>query len=343
MPKIDSNASHDFVFALLHGRWARAVRGATLNRLLNSGTVEALQQALRSMGLNGANRETFHKELRIRELGILAEVAGLLGGGAGVFYRSLIACAHYENLKTLLHCRFLPEESQTNPEAMLLQAEGLPVLNSQAILSQPTLASFLSAIPDFPGLDKERLTVIVTRFAEDHDIMLLECALDRMRAAHAHRAAKAAPLAFARQAQELNGLRIDILNLDMLLRNMQTYHFDGARMAEVWLPGGSALSETLLDSLVGKKSEEILAVLPRAFQRVLEPLAGQPLYQSERALWNLLCHLANQMFMDLGEPNSTIPAYPVLLHFESLNISRIYEGVHFGLPSRELQEMMIGG
>ena len=343
MSKIDSNVSHDFVFALLHGRWARAVRGSALLRLLNSGTVEALQQSLRGIGLNGTDREIFHKELRTRELARLAEVAGLLGGEAASYYRSLIASAHYENLKTLLHCRFLPEEHQTNPDARLVQAEGVPVLDSQAILRQPNTASFLSAIPDFPGLEKERLAAIVTRFAEDHDIMMLECALDRMCAAHAHRAAKAAPLAFSRQAQELNGLRIDILNLDMLLRNMQTYHFDGARMAEVWLPGGNALSETLLDSLGGKQSDGVLAALPRMFQQVLVPLAGQPLYQSEHALWNLLYRLANQMFMDLGTPDSTIPAYPVLLHFESLNISRIYEGVHFGLPSRELQEMMIGG
>ena len=75
MRKIDSNVCHDFVFALLHGRWAHAVRGPTLHRLLNSGTVEALQQALRSVGLNGTNREIFHRELRTRELSRLAEVA----------------------------------------------------------------------------------------------------------------------------------------------------------------------------------------------------------------------------------------------------------------------------
>jgi len=342
MRKIDSNVCHDFVFALLHGRWAHAVRGPTLHRLLNSGTVEALQQALRSVGLNGTNREIFHRELRTRELSRLAEVAGLLGGGAARYYRSLIAGAHYENLKTLLHCRFLPEERQTNPENMLLQAEGVPVLNHQVILRQPDTPAFLEAIPGLPGLDKGRLSEIVGRFEQDHDIMLLECSLDRMYAAHTFSAAKSAPLDFSRHALELNGTRMDILNLDMLLRNVQTYHFDVSRMAEVWLPGGRRLSIDFLDSQVDKDIGAVLAALPEPYRSVLQPFAEQPLCHGENALWSLLYREASRLFMDLDDPPSTIPAYPVLLHFESLNISRVYEGVHFGLPSRELEEMMIG-
>ena len=74
----NTNASHDFIFAKLHGLWANAIRGDTLERLLRSGTPEALQRNLHDVGIDASKRETFHRNLLMREFNTLTTISRLL-------------------------------------------------------------------------------------------------------------------------------------------------------------------------------------------------------------------------------------------------------------------------
>ena len=95
MPVPNTNASHDFIFAKLHGLWANAVKGDALDKLLRSGTPEALQRNLHAFGLDAPTREEFNKELMAREIRFLDRTARLLDEAAAEFYRSLIAKTYY--------------------------------------------------------------------------------------------------------------------------------------------------------------------------------------------------------------------------------------------------------
>ena len=129
----------------------------------------------------------------------------------------------------------------------------------------------------------------------------------------------------------------------MLLRNVKTYKLDGKRLERLWLQGGALLSPELLSQLATSESvPKAVSLLPRLYGNMLDPLKETALFHSENRLWNHLYGLAAKAFRDFDNEALSIAAFPFLVHFETLNIGRVYEAVHFGIPTRDMQDMMIG-
>ena len=342
MPVSNTNASHDFIFAKLHGLWANAVKGDALDKLLRSGTPEALQRNLHAFGLDMPSREEFNKELLAREIGFLDRTARLLDEAAAEFYRSLIAKTYYSNLKTMLHYRFFPER-EADVSWLLIDAPGLPSFKAEQLLEATGTKAFIAQLPLSSGMTAEALSNIIIALEKDKDIMAAECALDRMCYANILTHASAVPLDMRATCKELVECEIDITNICMLLRNIKTYKLDGKRLERLWLQGGAQLSLAQLSQLATAESiPKVVELLPKLYGNMLEPLKETALYHSENRLWNHLYGLAAKAFRDFDNEALSIAAFPFLVHFEALNIGRVYEAVHFGIPTRDMQDMMIG-
>ena len=342
MPVPNTNASHDFIFAKLHGLWANAVKGDALDKLLRSGTPDALQRNLHAFGLDAPTREEFNKGLMARELGFLDRIARLLDNDAAEFYRSLIAKTYYSNLKTMLHYRFFPER-EADVSWMLLEAPGLPSFNAEQLLEADSTKAFIAQLPLSSGMTAEALAEIILALEKDKDIMAAECALDRMCYANILAHAAAVPMDMRATCKELVECEIDITNICMLLRNIKTYKLDGKRLERLWLQGGTLLSPERLSQLAMAESvPKVVPLLPKLYGNMLDPLKDTALFHSENRLWNHLYGLAAKAFRDFDNEALSIAAFPFLVHFEALNIGRVFEAVHFGIPTRDMQDMMIG-
>jgi len=337
-----TNASHDFLFAKLHGMWARAMKGPSLESLLKSGTVEQLQRSMQQLGLDASKREIFHKDLILREFNMLSRIASLLDDASAAFYTALLARVYYENLKTMLHYRFFPER-ESDISWLLVQVPGLPDFAADELLDAPDTKAFTNMLPLTDGITRRQLSELVEKLEKELDIMFVECSLDQIYYNHVIRAASRTPFAMRGEVRRLIALEIDIVDLCMLLRNVKTYHIDHERLSKLWIHGGELLDAKKLDALAAQASvADVVSNLPSAFQRMLSPFVEGELYLSENALW---CHLhgeASRIFSDFDKPSRSIAAFPFLVHFETLNIGRVYEGVHFGIPARDMQDMMIG-
>ena len=342
MPVPNTNASHDFIFAKLHGLWANAVKGDVLDKLLRSGTPESLQRNLHAFGLDMPSREDFNKELMAREIGFLDRTARLLDNAAAEFYRALIAKTYYSNLKTMLHYRFFPER-EAEVFWLLIEAPGLPSFNAEQLLEVSGTQAFIEQLPISSGMTSEALADVVLALEKDKEIMAAECALDRMCYANILAHAATVPIDMRATCMELVECEIDITNICMLLRNVKTYKLDGKRLERLWLRGGSQLSPEQLSQLATAESvQKVVSLLPKLYGNMLEPLKDSALFHSENRLWNHLYGLAAKAFRDFDNEALSIAAFPFLVHFEALNIGRVYEAVHFGIPTRDMQDMMIG-
>ena len=337
-----TNASHDFIFAKLHGLWANAIHGDALEKLLKSGTPEALQRNLHDVGLDASRREEFHKNLLMREYNTLKSLSRLLDERTAGYYHALMSKGYFEDLKTILHYRFFPEHN-VGIDEMLTGLPCSPVTDSKALMESKSMEEFLSKIVYDFGMDEDSLSKIAYALEKGHDIMMAECALDQAHYDHVLGSSKEAPMDIWREASEITTIEIDIENICMLLRNIRTYHLGGKRMASFWLKGGLHLdAERLSELLSARDVKSAVAQLPAAFQRLLGPFTEAELYLCENALWNHLYDKAMRLFRDFDRPSLSIVAYPLLLRFETQNVSRIFEGVRFGIPARDMKDMMIG-
>ena len=336
------NVSHDFIFTKLHGMWANAIRGNTLERLIKSTTVENLQRELAALGFTNTRRDSFHKELIEREMATLNSIRNQLGHRMAAFYDALIARVYYENLKTILNYRFLPE-LEADITALLVELPWLPEFSTSELLKTKDVDAFLKHLPLVNEEDAEPLAAITRELNDSLDIMAAECAVDQLFYANLVARARAATLDVRDELCRLVRREIDIVNLCMLLRNVRTYHLPPERMSTLWIQDGDALPVAFLDELVTCPSHpEVVKHLPRRFQALLEPFVTADLYLSENTLWNAMFQDALMLFRNFDRPALSIAAYPFLLRSETLNLSRVFEGVHFGIPSRDMRDMMIG-
>ena len=338
----NTNASHDFIFAKLHGLWANAIRGDTLERLLRSGTPEALQRNLHDVGIDASKRETFHRNLLMREFNTLTTISRLLDERSSGYYHALMSKGYFEDLKTILHYRFFPEHN-VDIDEMMTGLPCSPTTDAKALIAAKTTEQFLGRIVYDFGVTDERLSALAAELEKSHDIMLAECALDQAHYDFVLKSAANAPRDVANATNEMTATEIDIENICILLRNIRTYHLGDKRMASFWLKGGRFLDAERLTALLPSKNlKAAVAQLPYPFQKMLEPFTDAELYLSESALWNHLYDKALRLFRDFDRPSLSIVAFPFLLRFETQNVSRIYEGVRFGIPARDLKDMMIG-
>lgn len=340
--KPPTNASHDFIFAKLHGMWANAVRGDTLQRLLKSTTVENLQRELTALGFANTRRDGFHKELIEREMTILNAIRGQLDRRTAAFYDAIGARVYYENLKTILNYRFFPER-EADITSLLVELPWQPAFPVQDLLKAKDLEDFQRRLPMANEKDAEPVATIIQELNDSLDIMAAECAIDQLYYANTLARARATTLDIRGELSRLVRREIDIVNLCMLLRNVRTYHLLPDRLHKLWIPDGDALPVAALDELAATQSHPaVVKNLPHPFQALLEPFTTADLYVSENALWNHLFQDAMTMFRNFDRASLSIAAYPFLLRSETLNLGRVFEGVHFGIPSRDMRDMMIG-
>jgi vacuolar-type H+-ATPase subunit C/Vma6 len=139
-------------------------------------------------------------------------------------------------------------------------------------------------------------------------------------------------------------MEIDFSNLTMLLRNAAIYRLSAETVLGLCLDGGRALDARRLRRLVGVSDDRaLLDALPAEYRRILSPYIDAELYLAENALWNAHYRRALARFNDFNSPAHSVVVFPVLKRYEMLNISRVFEGLHFGLDVRLMQSMMIGG
>ena len=336
-------ASIDFVVARLHGLMASSVRGDTLENLAKSTTEELLRRNLRSLGIDCANRAEYHNFIYEREIGRIDRVARMLPAKAAAFYIAIEARVYFENLKTALHWRFSRgERSAAAPE--FTESPNTPRFDSKAIGEARDGRAFMQCIPQYGVFGRDELASIVRGLEETGNLLMSDSAVDQAYYAQLWHAAHSMKSAVGHEACRLLGIEIDILNLNTLMRNAQTYHFDASVMSRIWLDNGEMYDRHSLDELAKKHSlAETKAALNGKYRRILDAVEGQELYQCENALWNHLYSEAHRSFLAIDEPSLSIAAFPFLVHFETLNLGRIYEGIYFGIPSQNILDIMIGG
>lgn len=341
MPVPATNASHDFLFAKLHGMWANAVKGEALQRLTNSGTTENLVRELRSFGLDASSRSAFHKNLILREMKQLAAVQAQLDDATAMFYGAVIDRVFYDDVKTVLHYYFFPED-KTDITYLLVALPHHSAFPLDELLQAPNVEAFVQRLPVVDPED--HLDEIVRQLDRDRDMMTAECQIDKVHFRDLLRLAGRTPLDIRQEAVLTVRRNIDIINVTMLLRDVYLYHFEPEKMAGYWIDNGELLKPEELTALVTANGDVARTIngLPKVFRELLAPFAAAELYLCENALWNYLHRYVYSLFRDYNRPALSIVAYPFLLRFETLNIGRVYEGVHFAIPPRDMHDMMIG-
>lgn len=330
----------DFIFARLHGLWSKAAHGERLRKLTACVTEELLLQSLNNFGLEISRYEHFQKKLAAREISLLQNLIAWTNERTARFIRAKIRNIADENLKVLLNYRFLPEH-EINVSELMIPIPGEAPYDCQSLLNVADTEKFLELLPDCE--DFPELPEIIRKLEQDKDFTASDCAIDSLSFQQEMATAKRLSFGMRSVARDLVGREIDITNLSMLLRNVNMYHIDNERLRGFWIPFGKILPLKKLEVLGELQTiHEVIDALPPPFASMLHPYRDAELYHSEHALWNWLEKRTYQIFRDFSRPELSILAYTYLLHFETINLGRIYEGIRFGMPSSVIQEMMIG-
>ncbi len=338
MQKPVINVSYDFLFAKLHGLWANAAKEDRLMQLVNAETEDELARLLDDYHLDASCRETFQRDLLLREIGSLFEISSQLDQRLADFYRAFIERVYFENIKVLLHYQFFPKQAVAIHHLMVA-VPGLPDIAAEELLALESPEAFLQGLRS--ALYPEEVTAIVRKLSEDKDIMLSECELDKLAYNHILLHAERTPSNVRVSCSSLVRMEIDIVNLCMLMRIVHTYHIEGEIVKSMWIHGGTLSAEALTELSGLKSLPDLVAKLPAEFRGQLLPYAEAELYMSENTLWKMLYKKAKKCFADYDHAELSIVAFPFLRHFETLNIGRIYEGIHYGIQPNDMLDMII--
>jgi vacuolar-type H+-ATPase subunit C/Vma6 len=339
MARFSISTGYEFIFARLHGLWSRGIHGQRLRQLTTCVTEELFFQALSKLGLEIDEQKHFHKKIATRQIARMQDIMAWADAATGQFVYAKIRNIADENLKLLLNYRFLPEHEIEISE-LLIPIPGESPYDHQKLLAITDLEEFIAALPDCQ--DFPELPGIIRKLAEDGDFTASDSAIDSISFQLEMDSAKKLPGSMRNIACELVSREIDISNLSMLLRNVNMYHIDNERLKKFWIPGGGVLPLDKLESLGRlQTTAELIAALPPPFAAMLHPFRDKELYHSEHALWEWLAKRTCQLFRDFTRPQLSVLAYLYLLHFETINLGRVYEGIRFGMPPAIIQEMMI--
>ena len=338
MQKPVANISQEYIFARMHGVWANAAKDSRLSQLVSAGKSDGILRFLEERKLGAASREQFHQNLILREINILTNISTQLDEKTAAFYRAFMERRYFENLQVLLHYRFFPER-EADIDHLLVNAPCLPEMAAAELLSLKSEDAFVLAL--HPAIYPSEIQEIVKKLHEDKDIMFAEYALDRLAYRNLLTHAKRLPHVVREAAMSLVQMEIDIVNLCMLLRIVRTYRLDEKTVKDIWIDGGTLLPDVLTELSRLETADEFLSKLPATYREQLQPLADADLHQSENALWKMLYRKAKRCFGDYSRIELSIVAFPFLQHFETLNLGRIYEGIHFEMQPHDIMEMMI--
>ena len=337
-PATYSDLSHDFLFAKLHGMWAKAVAGSRLDALLTTTGSGALRRLLVELGIDITERAGVQKGLTLRFIRDLGSVMTLLDEKTGEFYRRLIDRFFLENLKTILHYRLFPNQD-VEIGYLLIDSPFLPEMDPAALIAARSVHRFYAQLPEHEF--KRELLPILVEVDDTHDMFVAEAKIDRLYYDGILNQARRLPRRVRSVAVELLGTEIDILNLVTVLRNVELYRLPFETLRELYLPGGRHLdSPDRFESLDTR--EDVIAALPAPYRKALQRFRAEELYVLENALWNSLHAVASQNFKNYDRPARSVVTFPFLKRFEALNIGRVFEGLHFGLTPTTVRSMLIG-
>lgn len=332
--------SYDFLFSKLHGMWAQALAGDRLLKLVQGHRTQDLGRALSPLGVDVSNRAEVQKDLTRHLIDVLAGIRRLLDKRTGAFYARLIERYFFENLKTVLHYYYFPEQ-EVAIEFLLIDSPHLPHMDVDALLAAGHINKFFNRLPAHE-LNPDLLPILVA-LDDTRDIFVAESKLDQLYFAGLCSDTRRLPLAIRGIATELAGTEIDVNNLVTIMRNAHLYGLAAEDVAALCIAGGFVLDQTLCLRIAQAADENAMSdMVPPEYARILRPLAANELYVREHALWNHLYRRAHSAFADYDAPALSVIAFPFLKRFEVLNINRVFEGCHFGLEADEIDSMMIG-
>ena len=342
MSLFSTQVSKDYLFARLHGLWADGVNGEVRERLMQSPHLEALQYNLKPYGIDITHRESMHLSLAEREYNRLTLVWRALDSkGDGAYYRAFMGHLYFQNLGALLTLRFFPQDETR--DFFFATHRTLPTFEVESLLKIREDEEFLNQIPLYDGLTRGMLQAVWRGIQKHRSVLVQDAALDRLFYSNLLQAASHASYGVRRGAVLLVSEEIDLENLSLLMRNAMTYHLEESLLEQLLLDGGGLLKGKVLHALCHCQTLEALhAVLPEPYHHVTAPFVASDIYLCENALWNHLYKEALRLFRQADAPANSLAAFPYLNHFESMNIERIYEAVYFGMPTREIRNLLIG-
>ena len=337
------NLGIDFLYARVHGWWARSAHGELLDNLTRAATEENFFHQLQAAGIISiTNPERVLEQLILRQYDRLGQLGEYLGGAFQKYMHTLQDSLERENFKAILNYRFFPErETKLTDTFVRFPGHAIHEKDLMAMLEAPDTEQFIRMIPEDDS--REELAEITRQLAKDKDIMRAECAVDNLSFRRELAAVRHLWGEMKDVLLKLQGCEMDCINIITLLRNANFYHLDAKGLSYAWLEGGQELSRELFDRLATVHNpQEVLASLPTTYRSVFpEGLSGAKPGSLNNLLYCKLAHQAKEIFYDSVHPRRALAAYPMLLYLETINLSRIYEGIRFSLPPRDIAALMI--
>ncbi|MBP5640436.1 MAG: V-type ATPase subunit [Victivallales bacterium] len=339
MTELTQNARAEYLFARIHALRARAFHGAALQELARAGSEEQFLRVLHNNGIEVDEQQAFSKSLQIRELGILNGLMKQMRSSLASFYHAFMFRTFYKNLKTLLRFRYFQDDTLTLQSLLVPMPFGMS-WDVPRILRAESLEDFLTLIHIDENIDD--VGSCIRKLMKTRDMILAESELERLSYGGVLSSAKRLPNILRGDAVRLVCNEIDVQNISMMLRNVSMYHYKPERMSQMWLEGSDSLSVDLLtEGSRCKEVREAIDLLPDKYRSILLKKSGGELQDLEDTVWKLSLKDAKKTHSQTLDFRQPLVAYPFLLHFESVNLCRIHECVHFGMSPKEIQGMLI--
>ncbi len=343
MPGFSSNLGTDFLYARVRGWWSRSAHGAVLEELTRSVTEENFFHQLQAHGIiDVTGPERVLEQFLLRQYRRLEELGERMDEPFRRYTNVLRATLERENLKTIFNYRFFPEREGHLSETFARFPSKIVRENDLlTLLDATSTEQFIRLLPETPN--RNAIVEIVLQLDKDRDIMRAECAVDALSFREEINAIRKLDREARLVLLDLYGRSADQINITTLLRNANFYHLSPENLDYAWIDGGTEISRQLFDDLaVAENPQAVIDRLPASYQAILnDQQAGKSFSQFDNALNCKLAKYAQGIFRDAVNPRRALAVYPLLLEQETINLSRIYEGIRFNLPPRDIEAMMI--
>ncbi|MCQ2396901.1 MAG: V-type ATPase subunit [Lentisphaeria bacterium] len=333
----------DYLYARVHGWWSRSAQGEILESLTRAATEENFFHQLQSFGvLSVTDTDRVLEQLVLRQYDRLGKLGAHLGGSWLKYMEALRNTLERENIKAILNYRFFPErESHLSDSLVHFPSNTIRENDFLALMDATTTEQFIRLLPE--SRDKEEYARITLDLAKDKDIMRAECAVDALSFRREMEATRGLTGEMRTVLQDFQGRQADHTNIITLVRNANFYHLDAKKLSYAWVDGGKLLKREFFDHMAAASSvEAVIDALPVDYRSVLtEDTSRRGFGALENRLHCQLAQEARKTFYDAVNPLRSLAVYPLLLEQETVNLSRIYEGIRFSLPPRDIAAMMI--
>jgi vacuolar-type H+-ATPase subunit C/Vma6 len=333
------NLNADYLFPKLHLIWAQALHGERLAALVNSGSREALERILASLGVDCSDHREVQRQLASAMFRKIQPIAAILPGGMLEFYRLFLARHFLDNVKTVLRHRQGTEGlAAADLQALLLDVPGFPHIETDA--SGVLRLREGGTIPD---AWRQEFKEVSEALLSTGDIFAAENRLDQFYWRQLMACLAGMPDELGDAVRSFVGQETDIHNVMIVLRSLKLYRLPADALRRSLLPGGRYLKAEGLDRIAAAISDEdLLAKLPEPLAGVVREALPRGLPVVEDALWEYLWGRACRLFRDYSRPELSVAVFPFMKWVEMQNLSRLHEGLYIGLPTEELRILVIG-